>query len=111
MSSGHLRVKRHSSDWQEASYAFEAVQEPHWSQLSGGVQRPFPREMICAYVVCNQAHAGEVAHSGLHGECPHRIKVCVTKRGSSPQAYAELKRQADEHRQSRRPGSVAAGSR
>jgi hypothetical protein len=101
MSSRHLRVKRHSFDWQEATYAFDALQDPQWSQISGGIKRTFPREMICAYVACNEALAGEVAHSGSHGECPHWIKVCVTKKGSSPQAFAELKRLADEHRRSR----------
>jgi hypothetical protein len=29
MSSGNLRVKRHSSGWQEATLAFEAVLDPH----------------------------------------------------------------------------------
>jgi len=98
MTLGELRAKRSPFDWQEAIYRFEDFDEPHWSQVSGGASRRMPREMVCGYVSCDGAVSGAVGHRGIHGSCPHRIKVCVTTSGSSPKAFAELRRIADSRR-------------
>jgi hypothetical protein len=93
-----LRVKRHTKDWQAASYREDQIQDPHWSLSSGGVRAPFSRESLCGYVACHEAVDGEVAHSGLHGPCPHLIKVVITKTGSSPAPYKRVRAKADEKR-------------
>lgn len=93
-----LRVKRHPKDWQEASYREDQIQDPHWSFSSGGMRAAFSRDTLCGYVVCDEAVAGEVAHSGRHGDCPHLIKVCIMKTGSSAGPYQRLRAKADEKR-------------
>lgn len=65
------------------------------SFVSGGARAAFSREMLCGYVICDEAVDGAVAHTGMHGECPHRIKVCIVKKGSSAGPYRRLREQAE----------------
>ena len=48
----------------------------------GGVQHRANRYYLHGYVMCNRMIAGELAHSCEHGPPPHRIKVCITKKGN-----------------------------
>ena len=50
---------------------------------------------VYAYVSCDKALSGEVAHSGVHGDCPHRIKVCILKI-DNPDTYDYVKSRAGE---------------
>jgi hypothetical protein len=83
-------VRRQWNDWRQAKYRLDALEKPHWTKVSGGVNAPAPQFFIHAYVWCSDAIEGEVAHSGRHSPCPHRIKVCVTKKGNDPSAFAFL---------------------
>ena len=60
-----------------AQYAVADFQSPHWSQEAGGRGGTQPRQLIFGYVSCDGAVKGEIGHSGSHGPCPHRIKVCA----------------------------------
>jgi hypothetical protein len=40
------------------------------------------RLYLHGYVMCDQLIAGHLAHSCQHGPAPHRIKVCITKKGN-----------------------------
>lgn len=62
----------------------------HWSSVSGGVMRPSPRPFLHAYVNCQGMEEGEIAHSGVHGPCPHRIKVCIVKKDNDQAVIARL---------------------
>ena len=83
-------VKRSPTDWESAKYPFEALENPCWGDYAGGLQVPLPYPFIQGYVWCNGMVEGEVAHSGSHGPCPHRIKVCVIKRYNDPKVYDKL---------------------
>jgi hypothetical protein len=39
--------------------------------------------MVYGYVMCDAMLDGELAHSGVHGDCPHRIKVVVVAKDNS----------------------------
>ena len=47
--------------------------------MSGGVRAPAPRPFVHAYMMCNAMIEGELAHSCVHEQAPHRTKVCLTK--------------------------------
>jgi hypothetical protein len=90
-----VKVRREPGDYRIASYPLDAVENPHWDRVSGGVQAPAPRDLLYGYVMCNEMIAGEVAHSGLHaGPCPHNIKVCILKKDNEPTVYAQLAEEA-----------------
>ena len=66
-----------------AKFRWEDFNDPHWSQESGGRGDTQPRLMIFGYVSCQGAIEGEIGHSGSHGACPHRIKVCVVAKDNT----------------------------
>jgi len=88
-------VRRQWNDWREAKYRFDQLEDPHWSYTCGGICVPAPRAFIHAYVICTAMVEGELAHSGTHGSCPHRIKVCVVKKANAKDVFADLKAIAD----------------
>jgi len=84
-------VKRQWGDWREATYRLSDVRGIHFSTISGGVQRRFPKPMLCGYVDCNGMLEGELAHSGMHGgPCPHEIKVCIPKSRNSKKVIKKI---------------------
>lgn len=87
-----VRVRRQWNDWRKAKYRLEDLEHVHWSYMSGGVQAPTPRPFMHAYVRCDAAVEGEVAHSGTHGPCPHSIKVCIVQKDNSKSVIEALKR-------------------
>lgn len=88
-------VRRQWNGYMEATYRFDQLEDPHWSSFSGGVNAPTPRPYIHAYVMCDGMLDGELAHSGVHGPCPHRIKVCVVQKINTKDVIADLKKIAD----------------
>lgn len=62
----------------------------HWSRISGGVRAPAPRPFLSGYVKCDQVLEGGLSHSCMHGEGPHRIKVCVVKKDNTKEVYAKV---------------------
>ena len=75
-------VRRQFDDHRHAAYRLGDVSGWHWSDISGGVQHRANRYYLHAYVMCDGMIAGELAHSCRHGPPPHRIKVCITKKGN-----------------------------
>lgn len=84
-------VRRHWNDSLRASYHLSDLSRPHWTNVSGGVGARSPRPFVHVYVACDGAQDGEVAHSGVHGPCPHRIKVCVVAKDNDKTTIAHLK--------------------
>jgi hypothetical protein len=72
-------VRRQWNDYRQAKVLLDNLENLHWDTMSGGVYAPTPRPFIHGYMRCDQILSGEIAHSCLHGEGPHRIKVCLTK--------------------------------
>jgi hypothetical protein len=85
----HVRIRRQWNDWRIATVPFDRLSGLHWDNVSGGVQAPAPQFFIHGYVRCDDVD-GEIAHSCVHGEGPHRIKVCVVKKDNDPQTWAQL---------------------
>lgn len=84
-------VRRQWNDLRRASFPLSGLSGVHWSDMSGGVTRRANRRYLHAYVSCDAALEGEVAHSCLHGEGPHRIKVCIVAKDNTPAVMAALK--------------------
>ena len=87
-------VRRQWNDWREAVYRINDISGLHWSEVSGGVQAVAPRPFLHGYVMCDGMTSGELAHSGTHGNCPHRIKVCILKGRNTQEVYQRLAAQA-----------------
>lgn len=75
-------VRRQFDDHRHVAYGLADVSGWHWSDVSGGVQHRANRHYLQAYVWCDGMIAGELAHRCEHGPPPHRIKVCITKKGN-----------------------------
>lgn len=75
-------VRRQFSSRKHAAYRLADVEEWHWSSISGGVRRRANGFYLHGYVWCDALIAGKLGHSCIHGPPPHRIKVCVTKKGN-----------------------------
>lgn len=88
-----VRVRRHWNDHNEDEVAIEKLEGFHWSSTSGGASVRSPRQMIHAYVWCDEVP--NVSHSGIHGKCPHRIKVCIVKKIQEPGVFEVVKAHAD----------------
>jgi len=82
-------VRRHWNDWQKGKVPSEKLDGLHWSRLSGGVQALAPQPFIHGYVLCSDIE-GEIAHSCLHGEGSHRIKVCVVKKDNDKEIWCSM---------------------
>lgn len=83
-------TRRQWNSWQVAKYHFLDLDSPHWDTHSGGVVARAPQLFIYGYVLCNRMVEGDLAHSCRHGEGPHRIKVCVTRKDNDPIVFARL---------------------
>ena len=75
-------VRRQFDDHRHAAYRLAEVSGWHWSNISGGINHQANRYYLHAYVMCDGMIAGELAHRCIHGPPPHRIKVCITKKGN-----------------------------
>src|SRR6266542_6853238 len=85
-----VRVRRQWNDPRVATYRLQDIEGIHWDMTSGGVQAPAPQPVLHGYVSCQRMLEGEVVHSGTHGDCPHKIKVCVVKIDNDPSVLATL---------------------
>ncbi|SCM82556.1 hypothetical protein KL86SPO_50327 [uncultured Sporomusa sp.] len=65
-----------------------------WDTISGGFQARQPSVYLFGTVCCTKIIAENFGHSGLHGPCPHDIKVCITKKDNLPKIYTQLAAQA-----------------
>lgn len=87
-------VRRQYNDYRIAKYELNSIEGIHWDRVSGGVGAQTPQAFLHGYVSCDGMLEGELSHSGIHGPCPHQIKVCILKMDNDPKVYAQLKEQA-----------------
>lgn len=87
-------VRRQWNDWREAAYPLSAIEDLHWSDLSGGARSRAPRPFLHGYVWCDGMLEGDLGHSCAHGAGPHRIKVCITRKSNKRRPYEELAQRA-----------------
>ena len=73
-----VAVNRQPGDRLLARYEVADILELHWEYTSGGEGKAARQPSLYAYVWCDAAVEGRVAHTGAHGGgCPHRIAVHV----------------------------------
>jgi len=89
-----VAVRRQWNGWEVAKYRLSDLSLVFWDTTSGGVRAPAPQPFLHGYVQCDEMIEGDVAHSCLHGDGPHRIKVCVVKKDNDPKVFAGLVEQA-----------------
>jgi hypothetical protein len=77
-----IEVRQEWNDWRIATYRLRDVSELRWAWRGGGSKRRTPQPFVHGYVMCNAMIRGELAHMCPHGEPPHRLKVCLTKKGN-----------------------------
>lgn len=82
-------IRRQWNDWRTAEVEFSKIESLRWDVVSGGIHAPAPQPFVHGYVQCTDVR-GEIAHSGLHGECPHRIKVCIVKKENEPEVWDKI---------------------
>ena len=81
-----IKVRRQPNDYRIATYAFEDVKNYRWDNITGGSKQHTANWALFAIVSCTQMIEGEVGHSGIHGPCPHDIKVAITRK-DNPASY------------------------
>jgi len=87
-----VRVRRQWDSPGIAVYRLSDLRNVHWAYYSGGVFAPAPWPFLAAYVSCEGAVAGEVAHSGAHGDgCPHSIRVTIVQKDNAPELVRRLR--------------------
>jgi hypothetical protein len=74
-----------------AKIPLSKIEGLHWNQRSGGIRSVAPRSFIHGYAWCDQ-YEGNLAHSCVHGEGPHHIKICITKIDNEPGAFQAVKK-------------------
>jgi hypothetical protein len=95
-----VMVRRRWNDrWRIAAYRISDISGLHWSKMSGGLMHRAPRHFLHGYVACDEKIGGKLAHSCKHGPPPHRIKVCITKKGNKAVFPALVKMEEAEYRQ------------
>lgn len=85
-----VKIKRQPNDWRVGEVPYSKLQNLQWDILSGGVKASTNQYYIFAYVWCDQIE-GVIAHSCKHGDGPHLIKVCITKKNNDPDVFARIK--------------------
>jgi hypothetical protein len=78
-------VQRDWNGWRKAMAPFGALQDVHWHQPPGA-----PRPLIHAFVGCDRIVSGDVPHECTAGTHPHRLRVCVLKCHTPPEAFQLL---------------------
>ena len=85
----YVFIRRQWNDWRVAKVELNKIQNLHWDIISGGVHAVCPQPFVHGYVLCTDI-IGEIAHSGMHGPCPHSIKVCIVKKDNNPKIWQEI---------------------
>lgn len=65
-----------------------------WSMFSGGTQEYTGLWGLYGYIYCDQILEGEIEHNGIHGPCPHYIKICIQKCDNDIEVYNFLAQKA-----------------
>ena len=88
-------VTRQKVDHRSATVKWDNLSGVHWGTTSGGVRRYTGTQGIYAYMTCTDIEDGEISHSGIHGPCPHNIKVYIPS-GANKEYYKYIAKEAGE---------------
>ena len=90
----YVTVVRSKGDWQKGKVKISDIEELRWDEISGGVRKRTGTCDLYGYIMCDQIVEGVIGHSGIHGPCPHRIKVLIQKCDNSEEIYERLVKRA-----------------
>jgi hypothetical protein len=85
-----IRVRREWKSRRIGEVRFGDIGDLHWARTSGGTGHRSPFVMMYGYVLCDRLVGGTLAHSCVHGEGPHRIKIVVVKKDNPKGIIAAL---------------------
>ena len=107
MSEKYVVVRREPKG-REGRVRLDDIRDLHWDIITGGRQALLPDFWLFGYVLCTEVQADDFGHSGIHGPCPHNIKICINKK-DNPKFYNLLAEEAGEKPESlkRKPLSKA----
>ncbi len=88
----YVWVRRQWNDYRDAKVCLSDIEGIQWGTVtvSGGVYIRAPQPFLHGYISCDTILEGELGHSCLHGEGPHRIKVCIVKKRNNPSVFKRL---------------------
>jgi hypothetical protein len=85
-----IHVRREWKSRRIGEVRFGDIDDLHWARTSGGTGHRSPFIMMYGYILCDRLVAGTLAHSCVHGEVPHRIKIVVVKKDNPKGIVAAL---------------------
>jgi len=85
-----IRVRREWKSRRIGEVRFGNIEDLHWARTSGGIGHRSPFVMMYGYMLCDRLVGGAPAHSCVHGEGPHRIKIVVVKKDNLKSVIAAL---------------------
>jgi hypothetical protein len=85
-----IRVRREWKSRRIGEVRFGDIDDLHWARTSGGTGHRSPFVMMYGYILCDRLVTGTLAHSCVHGEGPHRIKIVVVKKDNPKGIVAAL---------------------
>jgi hypothetical protein len=85
-----IRIRREWKSCRIGEVRFGDIDDLHWARTSGGTGHRSPFVMMYGYILCDRLVAGTLAHSCVHGEGPHRIKIVVVKKDNPKGIVAAL---------------------
>jgi ribosomal protein L17 len=87
-----IYARRQPTDRNIGSVYYKDLEGFHWGMITGGTGIRTSNLHLFAYMQCDKVIDGEISHSGIHGPCPHRIKVCILKT-DNPETFKDLELQ------------------
>ena len=88
----YVWVRQQWNSRDAAKVDFESLQNVRWDTVGGGMRAPAPEPFLHGYIQRDERIDGWLASSGVHGDCPHEIKVCIVRQDNDPHVFAELVR-------------------
>ncbi len=84
-----IAIRHQWNSWRIGEAKLIDIAGLHWDILSGGAHAPAPQPFVYGYVYCDKIE-GDIDHSCIHCEGPHKIKVCIVKKDNDKQVWSEI---------------------
>ena len=91
-----VTIVRSKGDWQKAIIDDSKIWDFHWSKISGGAQINSGMWGLYGRIWCTDLNGQAFGHSGIHGPCPHEIKILIQKCDNEESVYNILAARAGE---------------
>lgn len=92
----YVWIVRQKGDWKKGKVRLTDLRSVKWDRISGGARINAGMWGLYGYIYCNEIIEGEIGHSGIHGPCPHNIKIHIQECDNDKVIYDELVARAGE---------------